>query len=69
MKRALLSPGIAELKQSIAGCFSPVFLCNQVSSETEKCDIVEELGCTHGLGSDEIRGSASCLPKYPYNQE
>ena len=35
----------------------------------EKCDIVEELGRTCRLGSDEIRGSASCLPKYLYDQE
>lgn len=45
------------------------FPCNYVSSEMEKCDIVKELGCTCRLGSDEIRGSASCLPKYLYDQE
>lgn len=35
----------------------------------EKCDIVEELRHTCRLRSEEVRSSASCLPKYVCDQE
>lgn len=73
VKRALLFPVIvseAEAMRCMGVLVQPSFFpCNYVSSEMEKCDIVKELGCTCRLGSDEIRGSASCLPKYLYDQE